>query len=595
MANSVKILSDLVANQIAAGEVVERPASIVKELLENSIDAGASEISVTITNGGRSSIEIIDDGCGMSKEDALVAIERFGTSKISAAEDLNSISTLGFRGEALPSIAAVSEFTLSSSTANSSNEGVYLEIVGGNLQDVRQVSAPKGTKISVKNLFFNVPARRRFLRSEKTETSFIKNLIGDFASAYPQLRFRLVADGTVLLNIASAANFERRVEELKLAGKGPIVVQEHKVSSVGDLKIHAVLSQPENCIATSAKLRTIVNGRVVRDKVLLAAVRDGYGNFLKGGQYPIGVLKLDIPAGEVDVNVHPQKSEVRFRNSQAVFSLIAGAIRSNFNVQPVARHLKEASYVDFQSHRNSNAVAEFSTYTSSTAKVVELFPNANASASLSNLTSISSNTSQTSSATTGPSLSSMRYVGQVFDCYLLFEGQEQVAIVDMHAAHERIRFAELSEQFSSKAVVAQTLLCSEVIEIEPEHLENIVSVKEQLSLMGIEFEQFGENAISVSALPAVLGATSAKGIFDDIFSLASSNGIETLVNDYTERVISRLACHGSIRSGQKLEREEAYSLVKRIEEVERGAFCPHGRPVVISLTHSELEVMFGRK
>lgn len=573
----VRILDDLVVNQIAAGEVVERPVSVVKELIENAIDAGATKVHIVIANGGRSSIQVIDDGSGMSKSDALLAIERFGTSKINSVDDIQEIATLGFRGEALPSIASVSRFSLSSKTA--SEKGVEITIDGGVIKDVVDKDAAPGTRIEVKNLFFNVPARRRFLRAERTEAGLIKALVSDMALSFPKVRFILVSDGKEVRNFSKSASFFERVKQLKLFKSDPIVVEESRETVEGKISVLAYLSQPSEAVSSALRLRLIVNGRSVRDKLLLRAIRDAFGTFLKPGKYPVGVIKLEVPASEVDVNVHPQKSEVRFRTPDLVYSSIHSSIK---------KALTETSTFDllrrdhgFQDvipikRENSTSFNQQIVFEGNTAPRIE------------------EERELVMEKKKVQKLSKARYLGQIFHCYLLMEGAGEFCVVDMHAAHERVTFYKLKKQFLEKTVAAQNFLVPELITLPSDRIEQFESFKPILEDIGIDAELFSDDQVAVRSLPALLGGVSAESIFNEFFALPSWSDWKEELEVKIDRVISRIACHGSVRSGRDLKAEEVYALLEDLEAAESSAFCPHGRPVVIKLSEYELECMFDR-
>lgn len=590
-ARRIRVLEDSVVNKIAAGEVVERPSSVVKELVENSIDAGADNLTVSVTNGGKSSIEVTDNGCGMERDDALLAIERFATSKLNSADDLISIATLGFRGEALPSIAAVSKFSLSTSTGE--GPGTVIRIDGGKLQDVSAKALPKGTRIEVRSLFYNVPARRNFLRSERTEIGLIKAFLIDASAAYPHVRLRLVSDGEEVLNLASASDFAERLLGLQLAGRSPLVCKEELITPSGHYQAEGVLSQPIEAVIGGGKLRLIVNGRSVRDRILLRALRDGYGHFLKADRYPAGILRLKIPPGDLDVNVHPQKAEVRFRDTDKVFAVVRRAIQNaitgskipmphSFSSGPTWREGEKydgsfQSRVIFPEARSEGLVGRFE------------ISSGNGSERISG-----NSFAQQSEEKLRPLLSSMRFVGQIFECYLLMEGEDRFAIVDMHAAHERITFARLKAQFLSGQKNSQLLLVPEVIRVPLELFDRVKESLAVLERLGFDCGVFGEDALLIRGVPVILAHVSATRLFDDLLSVPEWTEWATEIDSRWDSVLMRMACHGSVRSGRILERDEVYALLCDLQEVEAGAFCPHGRPVAKILSRYELECMFGR-
>ncbi|MCC6221456.1 MAG: DNA mismatch repair endonuclease MutL [Deltaproteobacteria bacterium] len=615
----VKILTDTVVNQIAAGEVVERPASVVKELVENSIDAGATSVTVILDNGGHSNIEVIDNGWGMELEDAVVAVERFGTSKIRSTDDIFHIDTLGFRGEALPSIAAVSKFTLTTRAAEDGvARGVEICIDGGGTKEIKELPCGVGTRIQVRQLFFNVPARRRFLKSERAEKQVVKALLIDFALAHPHLRISLLSDGAESLSFLPSESFFARVRELKLTGNGePLVVNDNVVTPCGTVRVEAVLCRPIEAVAGSGRLRFIVNGRIVRDRLLIAAARDGYANFLKPGKYPQGALKIEVPSEEVDVNVHPQKTEVRFREPSHIFLAVSRAIKRALEISnPMP------SYSGFGSIPLSKSGGPFARFNEPQVQPrVEFFP---AAAENANRELVSDSLAPPAESpeeefdvvTDGPqqsasnwlegnrrdepsnisrrSLADMRVVGQVFNCYIILEDKGELLLVDMHAAHERVMFTKLKQQFFERNIARQSLLIPETVSLPAEAFELFNESQEDLRSLGFECEVFGENSVVIRSIPTILGNVQVASIFKDLFAEEHwSDWKSKLLNSFC-MVIATCACHASVRKGRKLEMAEILHLLKDLEDVESSHLCPHGRPVVAKLDIREIERMFGR-
>lgn len=590
-ANRVQILDSTVVDQIAAGEVVERPASVVKELVENALDAAASEITVVIVAGGKMSIEVIDNGHGMTREDALVAVQRFGTSKIQSTSDLLNLASLGFRGEALPSIASISQFRLSSCTQNSA-VGVELEIAGGELQKVKDAKHPVGTRVSVQHLFYNVPARRRFLKTDRTEIGSIRAVLGDIAVAVPHVRIRLVSDGAELAAYPTASSFFERAKSVALFSGTAIEVNKHISGTLGDVSVVAYLSEPLQAVAHPGKLRLIINGRVVRDRLLLKATREGFGNFLKPGRYPAGCLSLQVPPLEVDVNVHPQKSEVRFRNPQLVFQTVRTAVAEACQGRGPQVLTAEAQY---QNIPNSLEFRQsFAGYASSKTTPADVAPQISFFEQASSAADVSSIDAAEGKSPRREALSTCRYLGQVFHCYLLFEGTSSLYLLDMHAAHERVTHNRLWQQFRDGTVSKQQLLLAEIIPVPPEWLERAEDVRKILTQVGFDCDLLDDESFIVRAVPSVLSGVSVQALVNDIFAAPLWMNIESAMQNRVDAVIARLACHGSIRKGRELEKDEVFALVESLEEAENSAYCPHGRPVVCSLSTSELEFMFGR-
>lgn len=598
----IRVLSDEVANQIAAGEVVERPASVVKELVENSLDARATEIIVMVANGGRSLISVQDNGCGMSREDALIAIERFGTSKVSALDDLFSIGTLGFRGEALPSIASVSRFCLESASGQG-GQGTSVFINGGKLVDVRQISRARGTTVEVKSLFINVPARRKFLRSEATEKGLIKSTLIDLALSRPRIRLRYIHDGQVEMSLNECSGLAERARELRIVDDRLFlkVASSLITESPQGWALEAYLSSPAESLSSSAKLHLMVNGRAVRDPLLLRAIRDGYGTFLKPGQYPQGVLLLTVPPQDVDVNVHPRKAEVRFRQAQDVFNYVSAMVRKQLHkVTP----LSAAGRLQADQSRESLSTngLEEEAFPSARSMVLPLGLN-----DFFNVADVYSQAEQFPQAThslqgdvkqeSGRLFAEegVRYLGQVFECYLLFATAEELRILDMHAAHERIRFFQIKQQFAAQGRLPSQLLSSpQVIEVSGEHAENLAAALPIFQQLGIDCDLFGGNAVVVRGTPVWLNNLSPSKLFQELDALPYWGSWQAAFTKSFDEIIARLACHSSIRSGRILEPAEALALLRDLKEVETSGLCPHGRPVMVRIPKTTLERDFSR-
>ena len=590
---TIKILSEVVANQIAAGEVVERPASVVKELVENSLDAGATEITVGIIDGGRSLIQIIDNGKGMSPEDAKLSLKRFATSKFEAVTDFDSLDSFGFRGEALPSIFSVSRLTLETSDGNqltkiTAEGGVVLN--ESRTQNARtQNFSGSGTTTSVRDLFFNVPARRSFLKSERSELALIKAVLLDFAVSRPEVRLTLTVNGEVALMLPakgaldSFVAFFDRVQDLKLSSSELLQCSAVQDTSSGQYRLQAGLTKPLDCVSGAAKLRIIVNGRSVRDKILIRAIRDAYGTFLRGDRFPVGVVKLDVPPQDIDVNVHPQKSEIRFRSPDRVFSVTRQAIGAALRSVDTA-----SSFGPTQAIGGETSIEPLRTNLGQTAIPTGFnFSGFN----------FSSNEQSGSkpSPMAGESLGSCRYLGQIFNCYLLFEKlPESFVIVDMHAAHERITQAKIKKAWTEGEVVSQKLLLPEVVNL-PSHLAGEeMELLEILESLGFEIEKAHHSQFFIRSVPELLARVSPKELVANLLSEISIQDLQGALERQVDSVLNRIACHGSIRSGQELSAEEAYQLIDDLDSTELRAFCPHGRSVARIMTRNELEKLFGR-
>lgn len=581
----VKILPEHLANRIAAGEVVERPASIVKELVENSLDAGATRISVSITRGGKDQVSIADNGSGMSEENLLRAIQRFGTSKIAAPDDLENIATFGFRGEAIPAICSVTKVTVTTRRP-STDAGTEIYLEGGEIIRTKSGAFESGTRVDVRSLFYNAPARQKFLKSDNSETAAVRAVVTDFALSNPQVHFSLTADGKPINLGRAADNLTDRARELGLGGPESFEITASKMTGLGDLELRGLLSQPAAAVSSASKLRLFVNRRAVRDRVLLGAVKQAYGNYLRPGEFPQGVLALTIPPTEVDVNVHPQKLEVKFRRSELIFHFVLSAIkdglgeRANADVSRFSREFAASPVSYPQEHLSfSREVA------SDTSSWGATSPPAN-----------SSGQSIWDSYPSPPAATNhLRFLAQIFKCYLLFEAGEDLLLLDMHAAHERVFFWRLATQLKDNNVPAQILLAPELIELSTDTIDKLLNSSEDLDRFGLNIDRVSPTQIAVRSIPAILSRTSPADILAEISAAIEQEklpqgGLVELIH----AALTRVACHYSIRSGRELEREEAYALVESLSQADASGLCPHGRPVLRYLSRFDLEKLFGR-
>lgn len=572
---SIRILDNLVIDQIAAGEVVERPSAIVKELVENAIDAKSSEIHIEIENGGIDSITIIDNGIGMNKADLRLCIERFGTSKISAAEDLENIASYGFRGEALPSIASVSKLTITT-RKHADVFGHLLSIEGGSEPEIVKFDTKEGTRIQVKDLFYNIPARRKFLKSARSESNQIRTVISDFAFARPDIHFFYFEDGQEVQVFPGRQTLLDRVMLSKLVQGKPIEVNYSTSNSEGrEIKVEGFITEPIFASRGGSKIRLLVNGRLVKSALLVRALRDAYGSFLRPGYYPSGVIRLYIDPREVDVNVHPQKTEVRFREEGQVFVALREAVsRALLKAGESREHTEQKSYQ--LGNRGISRVQE-------EAPVIEF----KGQGSLFEL-------AETHEERNIGGQSNLRFVGQIFSLYLLFEEEDSFLILDMHAGHERVTFYNLKKAFKEKSLGEQLLLVPELIPIGA--FDNISNLEEKLDVLkkfGLELELRMDEVV-IRSVPQFLDMKRAKDIVKSVLEFLPDKSLQALIEEKTDQIITLMACHGSLRRGKIISAEEAYALLEQIREIELGAWCPHGRPVIWSISEMELEKKFGR-
>ena len=576
----IQVLSKEMASRIAAGEVVERPASVVKELLENSIDAAATEITISIEKSGTSLIRVSDNGEGMAPEDLPLALERHATSKLRSEEDLFRISTLGFRGEALPSIASVSRFEITSRQA-AYDSAYRLRVDGGSETAAQMAAAAPGTTIELKDLFYNVPARRKFLKSLPTEFSHICDIVNRLALAYPGIHFRLEHNGKTLIDFVAVRDLRERLSQVL----GREVAEslrpfEHRQ---GVLSVSGYLSLAPTAFPNSRHLMTFVNRRYVRDKILTHAVLHGYETLLMKGQYPAVVLLLDIPFDEVDVNVHPAKYEVRFRRQSDVHDAVARAIRQALRVE--AQQPSAPSIVRWPQDSSAvmEAVLPYSTSVfnsvesliSETSREVFLVPN------------------QSNQIRSG-FFSSLSVLGQILGCYLVCSSAQGLALIDQHAAHERVAFERLRKQMRANAVERQTLLLHQTIEFSAGEMMLLEKQLNVLERYGFTLEPFGPSCYSIIAVPALLPEADYRPVVRQMVAeLAEIDKSERLSQHLEER-LATIACHSVIRANRQLEMHEMRALLRDLDDTDFATQCPHGRPVLLAYSREDLERMFKR-
>ena len=573
----IRILPEVLSNKIAAGEVVERPCSVLKELLENALDADAKKIVVDVENGGRSLIRVADDGCGMGHDDALLSLERYATSKIFSDDDLFSISTLGFRGEALPSIASVSRLTLITREA-ASDTATKIQVAGGKIQNVLETGAPRGTLIEVRDLFFNVPARRKFLKSAATEMAHISDTVAAMAMAWPQVSFSLSHNGRsqeVWPAVRSQADRVHAVLGQDTAG----AFLEITVSGPG-LEIHGWMGPPEAARSSTRALYLFVNGRLVKDQVATHAVMEGYRGRLMKGQYPAAVLFITVPPDEVDVNVHPAKAQVRFAKPGPIHDALARAVsqrltsldRALWDSSPPPRDsapaARETSWTAREKYRPDlpGRVAPLAVYERPQEPVFV--------------------------QDKGPR--SFSCIGQVFGTYLLCESALGLVIVDQHAAHERILYEKFQAMARQGSVPVQNLLVPETFEMSHEDAGILEALIPEMEKAGLIVERFSGRTFVVKAVPALLSGRPMQGLVRELVDKAALASRSRSLEEAMEQNLKSMACHGAIRANQILSKEEMEALVRDLAQCEHPGQCPHGRPTWIAWTKAELEKDFKR-
>jgi len=575
----IEILSEQMASRIAAGEVVERPASVVKELIENSLDAGATEISIVIEKSGTARIRVSDNGEGMLPEDLSVAVERHSTSKLKDESDLFRIATLGFRGEALPSIASVSKMEITSRVVSA--EAAYrLSVEGGKKQDAVPVASSVGTTVEIRDIFYNTPARRKFLKSPATELSHVCAVVNRMALAHPEVHFRLAHDGRNMADYVSVDDSKDRLYQVL----GPGIANKLGFFSMSEeaYAIRGYLSTAPTSFPNARQLFTFVNRRHVRDKVLTHAVVQAYATLLMKGQYPAIVLFLDIPFEEVDVNVHPAKYEVRFRRQSEVHGFVGRAIR--LALKQEARE-PSAAGVAFQPRRSFAGVMDSPLpYPHRPVQDLRESPSLPVFAVPSE-----------AQAKDEGFFSSMTILGQILGCYLVCTSGRGLVLVDQHAAHERVAYEKLRRQSETGAVEKQNLLIPQTI---PLAVGEGAALDERLSALdrcGFVVEPFGPDCYAITAVPALLPEGDyrelVQGMIAEVAEVNESDGVRR----YLEERLATIACHGAIRANRKLEMHEIRTLLNDLDGIDFATQCPHGRPVVLEFSRDELDKMFKRR
>ena len=598
----IRLLPDIVASQVAAGEVVERPASVVKELVENSIDAGACKVEIMIRRGGISLVRVADDGCGMDRDDALLSLERHATSKIRSAADLQAIETLGFRGEALPSIASISRFRLTTREPNAI-AGTEIIVNGGKIDIVRDGGEAPGTQVEVRSLFYNLPARRKFLRSENTESRNIEHQIHLQAIGHPQTGFTLLRDNRLVFQLPATAMLSDRVRDLYGSELLERLIQLGGNASA-KIQISGLVGQAGLSRQTRAQQLIFVNGRAIESGLITSAIREGYHTALMKGQYPVTFLFLDLDPGAVDVNVHPAKREVRFRDPSGVHEAIVRCVQETL----------ERGRTEWQEKFRAPIIAAKSAATETKSPEIP-------HRELPHLAVGVGDASRTPAAFTPPApviLSpgagvdhpgsrrqtvppteaipqQFQIIGVLNKLYVLMENADGLVLVDQHAAHERILFEELRRRMEEQGVPTQKLLLPQTFDLPPRDADWIERNMSILQKMGIGIETFGLNTFKIDSLPAFLDASDPtqfmRKVIDDLKSVSNSSSALRL----GEEMIAKTVCRHAVKANDPLRYPEVEKMIRDLLDCELPYCCPHGRPTMIQISHAELEKKFGRK
>jgi DNA mismatch repair protein MutL len=666
----IHVLSETVANQIAAGEVVERPASVVKEMLENSLDAAATRIKISVEAGGKKIIQITDNGCGMVRDDAMLAFERHATSKIKNAEDLLSVSTLGFRGEALPSIASVSRLRLETRAAEEPS-GTIVEINGGKIARVEEAGLPPGTSITVRDLFFNVPARKKFLKAESTELSHIASLVTHYALAHPDKHFELHSAANAMLVAPPVGGYSERVyqvfgketldqlipvaarqalERLGLPQSPPWRRREEEEDSLpkdpGEMRIHGFVSKPEIQKLNRNSIFIFVNGRLIRDRLVQHGLTEAYRNIMPPTVYPVVLLFLELPAAEVDVNVHPSKTEVRFRQQSAMHDFVRDTVRAalmkarpvpqfvaeirahatagqaltpgsawepsalpgsafpipqdagapeRFDLQPQV-HPPVSARLQFE-----GAIAVEGNAAIPVARGLETLPIAPgfSPAAVRSLDDVPDHGCAPALEVreedpTLSSLGTLRPLGQIRNSFILAVNEDGLWIVDQHVAHERVLFERVLRQRAAQKVESQRLLMPIVLELSPAQQAVFTEISDELAHNGFEAEPFGARSVAVKVAPAGVETSAVEHMLHELLDQFSREEQSLNLEKIRTRIAASIACHAAIKVNMPLEQNKMEWLLAELAKTEHPMSCPHGRPVVLRYSVKDIQKAFKR-
>ncbi|AUW58310.1 DNA mismatch repair endonuclease MutL [Sphingobium sp. SCG-1] len=592
---SIRRLPEHLVNRIAAGEVVERPASALKELVENAVDAGARRITIRLASGGLDRIEVLDDGCGMTREDMALALERHATSKL-PDDAIENVATLGFRGEALPSIASVATVTIESRTRD--GDGWQRVIDNGALISEGPTAVPPGTRIGVEQLFGKVPARRKFLRSARSEYAACLDIIRRLAMARPDIAFTLEHDGRRAISVQDGESREDRVAALTdraLADNHVVISLERE-----GIRLAGVAGLPTYHRGVADHQFLFVNGRPVRDRLLIGAVRGAYADLLARDRHPVVALFLDLPPGEVDVNVHPAKNEVRFREPAMIRGMIVSGLK---------RGLDEAGFRSVQ-RADPSALGAWQQEPVSPTPIgaMPIFEAMSAAPSSAFVPSFGDRRATflppppaaraEPAAQPPPQAHSFPLGvarGQVAKTYIVAEAEDGLVIVDQHAAHERLVLERMRRALEGAGVASQALLLPEVVELDEPACDRLEARIEELSEFGLDLERFGPSAMLVRATPAMLGAGDVHGLVTDLADDLAAYDSTLSLKERLDHVAATMACHGSVRAGRVLSVAEMNALLREMEVTPHSGQCNHGRPTWVKLDHGSIEKLFGRK
>lgn len=621
---NIVLLDELTINQIAAGEVIERPANVVKELVENSIDAGATSISVEIKNGGITYIRIADNGKGIERDDIKVAFERHATSKIRSSNDLSNITTMGFRGEALASIASVADVELVSCTQNN-DIGNRINVKAGDIIEYEEYGCPKGTTITVKDLFFNTPVRYKFLKKDFTEAGYIEDIVTKLALIHPEISFKLMSGEKQIISTNGKGNVTETVYSIFGKDISDNVI---KVDyTYENIKITGLVGKPAIARSNRSNQIMYINGRNIKDKTISAAIDEGYRTIIPNGKFAFTILNLEMPPQLVDVNVHPAKLEIRFQKEQDVFkavfhavkhALLANDLSRNVEKQPINDTYETTTVQPVTQHSNFNNDAysqvniksQGVTFKQSNDTKYEYTPtyksvnNVEGTQNVQNgienndeievqKEEIAANISIFDKDTKEDAKKEFKYIGTVFDTYNVIEYLGEMYIIDQHAAHERVLYEQVKEGYYADKRLSQMLLIPEVVTLTNKEADIIKQDRTMFEKAGYVLEEFGDNSFKIVGVPYICMEISPKDLFMDI--LDEMQGNRTSKDEIEEKFLSTIACKAAVKANMNLKDNEVKSLIEQVLELDNPFTCPHGRPTAIKMSKYDLERKFGRK
>lgn len=633
----IHILPDIIASRIAAGEVVERPASVVKELLENSLDAGSSKIDVAAEVGGKHLIRVTDDGEGMTRDDALMAFERHATSKLASADDLENIRSLGFRGEALPSIASVSKVTLRTKIADDP-VGTEIEIEGGRIRDVRDCAWHQGTEVIVRQLFFNVPARRKFLRSDATELFHITNLVTHYALAYPSLAFSFSHGTRTLIDVAPVETLKERAYQLFGTDFLKTLIElEH---TAHDLRIHGFISNPSSARTNREAQYLFVNGRFVKDRLIGAALGESLRAILPSGMHPAAILFIQLPPGDVDVNVHPAKTEVRFRHPTVVKNALIEAIQKSIATTKPVMELRRSSVPTPPFGQSRPAHRPTSRASTEAFRLQEPLRPASAAPQQQPINfgfaarptkpqpmlPVDRPVTDSTPGDDGPAPAertlddqaftmspqclqppaiepvepidvtphSVRPLGQVRDSFIIAVSNEGLLLIDQHACHERILYEKFKREYESKTIQTQPLLLPEVLDLTPAQATICDMIADELEASGFNLSRLSGRSLAINALPADVPLAEARALVWEILEVAEQERRSGTLEYLRDRIAASLGCRAAIKINVPLTDEKMTWLIEELFKTDVPTNCPHGRPAIVKMTLRDIERLFKR-